>query len=123
MTATTSSMCRHQPTCPPAVGPDRELAQTVATHPEQGWKLLCNGLVVFDDCGELLPDGQIIAAHRPTDAPPLQNSDGGVAHALPHLLPGMRELIGGTPRFGKTSAAATAARREGTDFPGGRPSA
>ncbi|WP_199809620.1 DUF5999 family protein [Streptomyces sp. NRRL S-920] len=26
--------------------------------------LLCNALVVFDDTGELLPDGQIIAPHR-----------------------------------------------------------
>lgn len=28
--------------------------------------LLCNGVLVFDDTGELLPDGQIIAPHRPT---------------------------------------------------------
>ncbi|MGW7261271.1 DUF5999 family protein [Streptomyces sp. NPDC054834] len=41
-------MCRHEPTCPPADSPDREAAQTVASHPEQGWSLLCNGLFVFD---------------------------------------------------------------------------
>jgi hypothetical protein len=27
----------------------------VASHPEQGWSLLCNGVVLFDDGGELLP--------------------------------------------------------------------
>jgi len=37
----------------------------VARHPEQGWVLLCNGVVVFDDSGELLPDGRAVAPHRP----------------------------------------------------------
>jgi hypothetical protein len=36
----------------------------VAAHPEQGWSLLCNGVVVFEDTGDLLPDGRIIAPHR-----------------------------------------------------------
>jgi hypothetical protein len=39
----------------------------VASHPEQGWSLLCNGIVVFEDTGELLPGGGTIAPHRPTD--------------------------------------------------------
>jgi hypothetical protein len=39
----------------------------VACHPEQGWSLLCNGVVVFEDTGELLPDGGVIDPHRPTD--------------------------------------------------------
>jgi hypothetical protein len=39
----------------------------VASHPEQGWSLLCNGIVLFEDTGELLPDGAVIAPHRPTD--------------------------------------------------------
>jgi hypothetical protein len=39
----------------------------VASHPEQGWSLLCNGVVLFEDTGELLPDGRVIAPHRPTD--------------------------------------------------------
>ncbi len=34
-------------------------------HPEQGWSLLCNGVVVFDDTGEILPDGRTVAPHRP----------------------------------------------------------
>ncbi|WP_433256625.1 DUF5999 family protein [Streptosporangium sp. CA-135522] len=57
-------MCRHQPQCPPAEAPDREAAMLVAFHPEQGWWLLCNGVVIFDDTGELLPDGSSVPAHR-----------------------------------------------------------
>lgn len=61
-------MCTHQPSCPDADSVDRDAARVIATHPEQGWSLLCNGTVVFDDTGELLPDGRIIAPHRPTDS-------------------------------------------------------
>ena len=32
--------------------------------PEQGWSLLCNGVVVFEDSGALLPDGTIIEPHH-----------------------------------------------------------
>jgi hypothetical protein len=39
---------------------DRTAARLAASHPEQGWSLLCNGVVVFDDTGELLPDGRAI---------------------------------------------------------------
>jgi hypothetical protein len=62
-----ASACPHEPACPAADELDREAARTVACHPEQGWSLLCNGIVVFDDTGELLPDGAVIAPHRPTD--------------------------------------------------------
>ena len=55
-------MCQHQPHCPPAEAFDREAAHVVAAHPEQGWSLLCNGVLLFDDTGELLPD--VIAPHR-----------------------------------------------------------
>ncbi|HXA58463.1 MAG TPA: DUF5999 family protein [Streptosporangiaceae bacterium] len=58
-------MCPHQPPCPSAETRDREAARTIASHPEQGWSLLCNGVVLFDDTGELLPNGGIIAPHRP----------------------------------------------------------
>ena len=57
-------MCPHEPRCPSADASDREAAPTVACHPEQGWSLLCNGVLVFEDTGELLPDGQVIAPHR-----------------------------------------------------------
>ena len=57
-------MCLHQPPCPAANTAERDTAHIVACHPEQGWSLLCNGILRFDDTGELLPDGQIIAPCR-----------------------------------------------------------
>jgi hypothetical protein len=57
-------MCQHQPQCPPSNAPDHEAAFLVAFHPEQGWGLLCNGVVIFDDTGELMPDGRSIPAHH-----------------------------------------------------------
>jgi hypothetical protein len=63
-------MCSHFPTCPSADRPDREAARIVALHPSQGWALLCNGVIVFDDAGEILPDGRAIAPpRRATPAP------------------------------------------------------
>ena len=59
-------MCPHRPPCPPADRPDRDAAHTVAFHPEQGWSLLCNGVIVFDDTGEILPDGRVVPPHHPT---------------------------------------------------------
>ncbi|MVO88233.1 hypothetical protein GPA10_26600 [Streptomyces sp. p1417] len=59
------SMCQHQPPCPTAESADREAALLTAHHPEQGWSLLCNGVLLFEDTGELLPNGEIIAPHRP----------------------------------------------------------
>jgi uncharacterized protein DUF5999 len=35
-------------------------ARVTASHPEQGWSLLCNGILLFDDAGMLLPDGEVI---------------------------------------------------------------
>jgi hypothetical protein len=58
-------MCEHSPTCPAALAADRFAAHVIATHPEQGWSLLCNGVVAFDDYGALLPDGQPIPALLP----------------------------------------------------------
>lgn len=53
-------MCTHQPQCPGPGAVDHLAARTVVVHPEQGWSLLCNGVVVFDDSGELLPDGRAV---------------------------------------------------------------
>jgi hypothetical protein len=58
-------MCQHQPPCPPADATGRQAARVVASHPEQGWSLLCNGIVLFEDTGVLLPGGQAIPPHRP----------------------------------------------------------
>jgi hypothetical protein len=81
--------CPHQPHCPPADAPDCEAAHVLVSHPEQGWSLLCNGVVLFDDTGDLLPDGRVIMPHRdrldlelvpcrPTDRE-LRNSAGELA--------------------------------------------
>lgn len=59
-----SIMCQHTPPCPSADAPDHQAACLVAFHPEQGWGLLCNGVVIFDDTGELLPDRGGVASHR-----------------------------------------------------------
>ncbi|CAL9348412.1 hypothetical protein SUDANB105_00418 [Streptomyces sp. enrichment culture] len=61
-------MCSHQPPCPTSDSPDHCLAVTVSAHPEQGWTLLCNGTIVFDDTGELLPDGRVVRPRRATGA-------------------------------------------------------
>jgi len=55
-----SDTCPHIPRCPAATAPDHDAARTVAAHPEQGWSLLCNGVVLFDDSGELLPGGRAL---------------------------------------------------------------
>jgi hypothetical protein len=57
-------MCQHDPQCPPADAVDRDAARVTCAHPEQGWSLLCNGVIVFDDTGELLPDGSCVEPHR-----------------------------------------------------------
>jgi hypothetical protein len=62
------SLCTHRPKCPSAESPDGEAAHVVAAHPEQGWSLLCNAVLLFEDTGELLPDGRVIAPHRPAAA-------------------------------------------------------
>ncbi|MFJ3309676.1 DUF5999 family protein [Streptomyces sp. NPDC086549] len=49
-------MCRHDPACP---------ATVVARHDDQGWSLMSDGSIVFDDTGELLPNGRIVPPHRP----------------------------------------------------------
>ncbi|MCU1691662.1 MAG: hypothetical protein JWM64_753 [Frankiales bacterium] len=58
-------MCQHSPACPSASAADHDAARLLTTHPEQGWSLLCNGVVLFEDTGEILPDGSAVAPHRP----------------------------------------------------------
>jgi Family of unknown function (DUF5999) len=52
-------MCAHSPQCPAADSAARTLAVAIADHHEQGWTLLCNGVVHFDDGADLLPGGAI----------------------------------------------------------------
>jgi hypothetical protein len=51
--------------CPAATDGDHAAAHVVAAHPEQGWSLLCNGVIEYDDTGETLPDRRPVAPHRP----------------------------------------------------------
>jgi len=60
----TREECTHEPRCPAAYGTDRDAAHVIACHPEQGWSLLCNGVVLFDDTGEILPNGHCTHARR-----------------------------------------------------------
>jgi len=57
-------MCSHTPTCPSPSAPDADAAQPVTTHFEQGWTLLCNGVLLFEDSGQLHPDLTVIPPHR-----------------------------------------------------------
>ena len=54
-------MCSHEPECPSSDRPDRQAAVPVSSQPSQGWTLLCNGVVVFEDTGEVFPDGSCLA--------------------------------------------------------------
>jgi len=60
--------CPHRPRRPAATDSDRDAARTVAAHPEQGWSLLCNGVVLFDDTGELLPGGGAVPPRQAIEA-------------------------------------------------------
>ena len=71
-------MCSHQPFCPDANAPDREAARVIVSHPEQGWSLLCNGVVLFSDTGELLPDGRIVEPARPEPSHRDREAGGGL---------------------------------------------
>lgn len=67
-------MCPHTPPCPSAQQPDREASRVISSHPEQGWSLLCNGLIVFEDTGGLLPDCSVVAPHRAKARVPRQRA-------------------------------------------------
>src|ERR1700729_3322252 len=57
----TAIMCTHDPVCPAADAIDWWAARNITEQPGQGWTLLCNGALVFDDHGALLPDGRVTA--------------------------------------------------------------
>jgi len=64
----TNTMCPHQPCCPTADSAGRDAAHVLHSRPEQGWSLLCNGVVLFEDNGEILPNGRVISSRRPQAA-------------------------------------------------------
>jgi hypothetical protein len=55
--------CRHTPRCPDASQPDALAAAVIAAHPGQGWWLLCNGAITFDDTGAVV-GGAVIQPRR-----------------------------------------------------------
>jgi len=63
-TTPTATRCTHERPCPAADAVDHLAARVISTQPGQGWSLLCNGVILFDDTGELLPDGSAIEPHR-----------------------------------------------------------
>jgi hypothetical protein len=69
--------CTHWPPCPDADAPDASAAHVISDHLEQGWELLCNGIVLFDDQGALLPDGRTLGSQ--VMASPRQHRDSAVA--------------------------------------------
>ena len=59
-------MCQNKCTCPTSDARDARSARVVADHSEQGWCLLCNGVILFDDGGALLPSGLAITPPPPS---------------------------------------------------------
>jgi len=88
---TQDGRCPHQPPCPGALEPDRLAARLVARYPDQGWSLLCNGVVLVDDGDQLLPDGRIVspaAASRSCRSKGKQRRQQRKGKACEHHRPG-----------------------------------
>ncbi|MFJ8762102.1 DUF5999 family protein [Streptomyces cyaneofuscatus] len=60
----TPRVCAHKPRCPAPTAPDHGAARVKAHLPDQGYALLCNGVVRMEDTGEVLPNGDVVAPHR-----------------------------------------------------------
>jgi Family of unknown function (DUF5999) len=56
--------CVHHPPCAYATAPDHNAAKVVHDY-RIGFSLLCNGVEVFDDTGEIRPDGTTVGPHQP----------------------------------------------------------
>ena len=55
--------CQHTPTCPRAQASDAAAARIVADHlQDNGYALLCNGAVLLEGDGLLVPPPQPVAA-------------------------------------------------------------
>ncbi|MFF7449911.1 MULTISPECIES: DUF5999 family protein [unclassified Streptomyces] len=59
------ALCEHSPPCPPASAADHLAASVLVGHPEAGWSVLCNGVILFEDTGYLLPTGGAVGPRRP----------------------------------------------------------
>ncbi|MFE8941118.1 DUF5999 family protein [Streptomyces sp. NPDC007872] len=58
-------VCGHSVECPPATAQDCEAAKIRVHRPEIGCSELCNGVLIFEDTGCLLPTGGIVEPRRP----------------------------------------------------------
>ncbi|WP_343286291.1 DUF5999 family protein [Streptomyces sp. AM 4-1-1] len=58
-------MCGHLVECPPATAQDCEAAKIRLHQPEIGCSELCNGVLIFEDTGCLLPTGDVVEPRRP----------------------------------------------------------
>jgi len=65
-------MCQHSPHCPSSYAADACEAHVRTPHPEQGWYLLCNGVIFFEDGGAILPNGTVLEVVHRTRPLPLQ---------------------------------------------------
>ncbi|MFG3403841.1 DUF5999 family protein [Streptomyces sp. NPDC048142] len=59
------ALCEHSPRCPPASASDHLAACVLVAFPAAGWSVLCNGLILFEDTGYLLPSGDVFGPRRP----------------------------------------------------------
>jgi hypothetical protein len=55
----------HRPECPPAEADEHQAARVRVCRPEVGYSVLCNGVLLFDDTGCLMPSGKVIGPRRP----------------------------------------------------------
>jgi len=102
----TTAMCPHVPPCPEADAADREAARAIACHPEQGWSLLGNGVVVFDDGGEILPSGRVVPPPTARRSHPRPTAQSVPASARPVTYAGGPSRVtagkeGGQDRFAR----------------------
>jgi Family of unknown function (DUF5999) len=103
--------CPHALPCPPPEAPGRQAARVIASHPEQGWSLLCNRVVVFDDSGVLLPDGSVIEPDRLGCRPGVTGTPRAGRARTVAPVPAGRAREGGPRRPGPATAGAALVMR------------
>ncbi len=112
--------CPHLPPCPQPQARDCLAARIIAGHPEQGWSLLCNGVVAFEDTGALLPDGSVIEPDRATRQPGATGvTQAGHARTVAPV-PAGRAREGGLRRPGPAIAGAALVTSPSGTAPGPR---
>ncbi|MFF3359110.1 DUF5999 family protein [Streptomyces sp. NPDC002917] len=59
------ALCEHSTPCPPANAADHLAASVLVGHAGADWSVLCNGVILFEDTGYLLPTGGVVGPRRP----------------------------------------------------------